>query len=338
MEKLQTWNWLLGRFHTFSGRTYAWPNRERPEEKDIQLALHKAALETESDIDAVWAAANDEESTFTETEPASGEARLLAGEVDKDLGPRYLLGGRVVTMNDGGDVIVNGLVAVDRGVIKGIFDKAHRIPAVFSDAPLIETGGTIYPGLIDLHNHFVYNVLPLWLVPKKYTNRSQWRNHREYKSGVSLPLKKALACFSVTAKSIVRFVEAKALLGGTTTGQGMRTTVKGGPRLFRGAMRNVEETDDPRLPEASTRVPNLYVNKKSYIKKFRKTLKDTAKRGAAYFYHLSEGIDDVAHRHFENLENNKLISSSLVGIHSLGLTADDFKTMANNGAKVVWSP
>ena len=42
-----------------------------------------------------------------------------------------------------GDVIVNGLVAVDRGVIKGIFDKAHRIPAVFSDAPLIETGGTI---------------------------------------------------------------------------------------------------------------------------------------------------------------------------------------------------
>ena len=155
---------------------------------------------------------------------------------------------------------------------------------------------------------------------------------------MSLPLKKALACFSVTAKSIVRFVEAKALLGGTTTGQGMRTTVKGGPRLFRGAMRNVEETDDPRLPEASTRVPNLYVNKKSYIKKFRKTLKDTAKRGAAYFYHLSEGIDDVAHRHFENLENNKLISSSLVGIHSLGLTADDFKTMANNGAKVVWSP
>ena len=93
-KKLQTWNWFTRQISHFLRSDIRLAESGEAEEKDIQLALHKAALETESDIDAVWAAANDEESTFTETEPASGEARLLAGEVDKDLGPRYLLGGR----------------------------------------------------------------------------------------------------------------------------------------------------------------------------------------------------------------------------------------------------
>jgi hypothetical protein len=29
----------------------------------------------------------------------------------------------------------------------------------------VETKGCIYPGLIDLHSHVVYNILPLWSPP-----------------------------------------------------------------------------------------------------------------------------------------------------------------------------
>jgi cytosine/adenosine deaminase-related metal-dependent hydrolase len=266
---------------------------------------------------------------------------LLAGEIDEDVGPTYILRGRVVTMNSAGDVWPGGAVVVSKGKIAAVLNKDQDIPAAFEVAPVIDTKGTIYPGLIDLHNHYVYNVLPLWVVPEKYDNRSQWPRHDEYRSGVSKPIRQALAKFSDSAEAIVRFVEARAIMSGTTTGQGMRTQVNGGARLFRGAMRNVEETNDHRLPEARTRVPDLTVTGASgpeRIERFRRALNDTETRGAGYFYHLSEGVDDRSRRHFMNLFDHDLIGPSLIGIHSLGLKRPDLDTLAEKGAKIVWSP
>ncbi|GJM15553.1 MAG: hypothetical protein DHS20C13_08800 [Thermodesulfobacteriota bacterium] len=263
--------------------------------------------------------------------------QLFADEIDQDVGPTYILKGRVVTMDQRGTVLENGQVLISKGEIIKLLDTSDQIPSEYEHAPIIDTQGTIYPGLIDLHNHFAYNALPLWKVPKKYMNRSQWPRHDEYKTGVSRPMKRVLAKYSPSSKAIVRYVEAKALLGGTTTGQGMRTQVRGGGSLFKGAMRNVEESNDGRLPEARTRVPDLHASE-DRIEAFRRTLEETSEKGAAYFYHLSEGIDDSAHRHFENLKNYDLIKESLVGIHSLALKKEDFKLMAENGASIVWSP
>jgi hypothetical protein len=40
---------------------------------------------------------------------------------------------------------------------------------------VVEIRGTLFPGLIELHNHPSYNALPLWSpVPKRFTNRGQW--------------------------------------------------------------------------------------------------------------------------------------------------------------------
>ncbi len=92
-----------------------------------------------------------------------------------------------------------------------------------------------------------------------------------------------MADSAITSRAIVRYVEVKALLGGTTTGQGIRTQVEGGVSIFKGAMRNAEETNDPRLPEAGTRVPDLG-RAEDEIKSFRNSL---SKR-KAYFYRLEE--------------------------------------------------
>jgi len=35
-------------------------------------------------------------------------------------------------------------------------------PAGFTGVPVVDTGGTIFPGLIELHNHLSYNALPPW--------------------------------------------------------------------------------------------------------------------------------------------------------------------------------
>jgi 5-methylthioadenosine/S-adenosylhomocysteine deaminase len=258
--------------------------------------------------------------------------RLLAGEVDEDVGPTFVLVGRVVTMATPGEVLEGAQLVVSRGRIAALVPGGAELPAEYATAVRIETGGTIYPGLIDLHNHFVYNVLPLWVVPRQYSNRSQWPRGPGYASTVQLPVR-ALAERPSTAKAIVRYVEAKALIGGTTTGQGMRTRVNGGPRLFHGAMRNVEETRDTRLPEAGTLVPTLYVDPER-VRSFRTAL---AAR-VAYFYHLAEGSDAGARRTFTDLQDNDLLRRSLVGIHCLGLQPGDLAGLAEAGGKCVWSP
>lgn len=252
--------------------------------------------------------------------------------VDQDAGPTYVLEGRIVTMTDDGEVLPDGRLVISRGRIAAVVPAGEELPSKFASARRIRTGGTIYPGFIDLHNHFVYNVLPLWVVPKRYENRTQWPRAEGYSGGVTLPVR-ALAETPSTARAIVRYVEAKALIGGTTTGQGMRTRVDGGPRLFRGAMRNVEETGDSRLPEAATRVPNLYPNEEG-VRSFRSGLE----RRVAYFYHLAEGVNEAARRTFTDLADNDLVQGSLVGIHCLGLEPEDLQALAEAGAKGVWSP
>jgi 5-methylthioadenosine/S-adenosylhomocysteine deaminase len=265
----------------------------------------------------------------TVTDPA---AIFRAGEVDEDTGPTFILRGRVVTMNAGGDVFEGGRIVIERGKIVHMLPAGEPVPDPYNSALELDTGGTIYPGLIDLHNHFVYNAIPLWEVPKRYKNRNQWPKEKAYDSNISLPAR-ALAGSADTARALVRFIEAKAIVGGTTTGQGIKTKISGSIKLFRGAMRNVEETDDPRLPEAGTRVPNLKDDPED-IESFRKALETRA----AYFYHLSEGVDEASRVYYTQLVENDLLRGSLAGIHALALLPKDYDALAAAGAKVVWSP
>lgn len=260
------------------------------------------------------------------------EMLAAAGPVDEDTGPTYILKGRIVSMSDGG-VVDNGKVVISKGKIAAILSDGQALPREFANVKVIETNGSIYPGLIDLHNHFVYNALPLWKVPRQYSNRSQWPRHTTYASDISLPIR-CLARFTESSRALMRYIEVKALVGGVTTGQGILTKVRGSKRLFHGAMRNVEETNDPRLPEGRTRVPDLFVGDPERIEEFRRGLGSTK----AYFYHLSEGTDAAARQRFTDLVDNDLIQPSLVGIHSLGLSDGDLEVMAAKGAKIVWSP
>ncbi|NOJ96540.1 amidohydrolase family protein [Corallococcus coralloides] len=249
-----------------------------------------------------------------------------------DAVPRYILEGRVVTLNSRDEVIERGRVLIQGNHIVAVEPSGGPLPEAFRNAPVIDTQGTLYPGLIDLHNHFVYDVLTLWRVPKRYLNRTQWPRHADYASRISLPIR-VLAGHAPSARAVVRYIEAKALLAGTTTGQGIRTRVSGGEALFRGAMRNVEEPRDDHLPAGSTRVMDLHDDAED-IESFREALKSRA----AYFYHLGEGVDDYAHRRYVDLADHDLVQPSLIGIHSLGLQRPDLDRMAAMGAKVVWSP
>ena len=98
-----------------------------------------------------------------------------AGPIDPLTGPKFALAGRVVTMNDDFMVVDDGVIYVDRGSIVAVQRRADEAPVGFADTAVLDTGGSIYPGLIELHNHLGYNALGLWSpVPKLYTDRGHF--------------------------------------------------------------------------------------------------------------------------------------------------------------------
>ncbi|GAA0007547.1 hypothetical protein BRDID11002_75530 [Bradyrhizobium diazoefficiens] len=135
---------------------------------------------------------------------------------------RWALTGRIVTMATEGDVIKNGTIFIEDNRIAAILPKGQPAPVGFEAVAAVTTGGTIYPGLIELHNHLSYNVLPLWRVPQLFGNRDQWQNAKSYKTSVTGPMSAiALADDGSLLPALVRYVEAKCLVAGTTTSQGI---------------------------------------------------------------------------------------------------------------------
>jgi 5-methylthioadenosine/S-adenosylhomocysteine deaminase len=249
--------------------------------------------------------------------------------------PRYALDGRVVTMNAAFTVIPDGRIYIDAGRIVAVGPANAPSPSGMENVPLVRTGGTIYPGLIELHNHLSYNALPLWALTERFENRGVWGGRDEYRQLVSRPAA-VLGTTDGLVQSVVRYVEAKCLVSGVTTTQGVSLSSNSGIRRFyRGVVRNVEQTDDPELPEASTRIADVDAGDAV------KFLEKLQREDSLLLLHLSEGVDDTAHRHFEKLQisaNEWAITRTLGGIHCCGLRDDDYATLAAREGSMVWSP
>jgi 5-methylthioadenosine/S-adenosylhomocysteine deaminase len=168
----------------------------------------------------------------------------------------YILAGRIVTMNSAFDVIDDGLLYIQQGTIIAVADRNIPAPAGFENAPIIETNGTIFPGLIEIHNHISYNILPLWQVPQQFKSRDQWRNHAQKRSLVTAPMA-VLANTPNYPEAIVRYVECKCLVAGVTTSQGISLYGVELGDYYRGIIRNVEAPNHIHLPAAHTRIDDV---------------------------------------------------------------------------------
>ncbi len=122
-----------------------------------------------------------------------------------------LLSGRVV-LPDGG--ARQRHVLVKDGAIRWI-SRSRPPAALIADAKEIVTGSQdwIFPGLIDLHTHASYNILPLWRSPRApFDNRHVWRGDPGYRTEVRGVSKKIQGY--KRARKV--FSELQAVAGGTT--------------------------------------------------------------------------------------------------------------------------
>ncbi|WP_108512960.1 amidohydrolase family protein [Bradyrhizobium algeriense] len=238
--------------------------------------------------------------------------------------------GKIVPMH--GEAIDDGVLYLNKGLIVAVRKRGDPSPAGFEGAPRIETGGVIYPGLLDLHNHLAYNILPLWIPPRAFGNRNDWLKLPDYRRFVNTPMGTLTRRRPDLIKSIVRYVETKLLVGGVTSGQGMHSTFGGVP-YFQGIVRNFEVPADRELPSAKHKITDLE-DEPAEIDKFRRTVQS----GKPFFFHLAEGRDLVARAQFELLKREQLFANNLVTIHCAGLEPPDFARLAEANTRVVWSP
>lgn len=246
----------------------------------------------------------------------------------------YILKGRLVTMNNQRDIIENGNILVIDGLIKNIWQDGEE-PSGIEGITVIDTGGNIYPGLIDAHNHAHYNYIPLWDHDyDPWDNRGEWQALNAYKDAVSRVKNHvgsgATADCDLAADGM-KFAEVRSLAGGTTAIQGGDI---GKTATFKTILaRNIE----------------LYNFGRDYVQtKVSSIDSDYAgnhiKNGNAsgnldgWFLHLAEGIDEESRAEFDTLVANDLLVGELIVIHGTALTSAEFDQMGAVGASLVWSP
>jgi cytosine/adenosine deaminase-related metal-dependent hydrolase len=245
-----------------------------------------------------------------------------------------VLSGKVITFDDEVGVLDDASVYVAdtetgrNAPIEAVVPVGGVEPAGYEQAPRLRTGGVIYPGLIDLHNHLAYNYRSLWFAPRTepYTSRDQWPRAATYPLEITRP---TVALGAAAAKAVLKFAEVKAGVGGVTSIQGSPTTT----RPYEGwLLRNIEEetfgTGEDVIYQS---VMNQDVDG---LRGYAKHMEE----GAAFIYHLAEGTRPELVREFEDLEEATCIGERLIGIHSTALGPGEFERWGAIGGSVVWSP
>ena len=285
-----------------------------------------------------------------------------------------LLEGIVVTMNAARDVIHGGRVLVRNGRIAAIWqgEKAPEgIDVTDAVRAPLRPDSYIYPGLINLHDHPFYDVLPLWQPPSShrqptagrslgtepYANRYQWNTGPspapELARLVSNPSSLLTASIGLgRLTDVLKFGRARMILGGTTATQGGGSS----PAYDSLLARNVESANFGRQRILSRVAPIASLDAAD-----ASTLSAAMADGLvdAWLVHLAEGVRDTDRRpgdatssraEFAALKTHGLLTDATVIVHGVGLESEDFHEMAQAGpaltqvagnrygAKLVWSP
>lgn len=251
---------------------------------------------------------------------------------------RVSLRGRLITFDSQDSVIDDGIVCIEDQAIRYVGPMGTALPAEFQRAPVVQTGGTIYPGLIELHNHPAYNALPLWPVPAKYASRQDWLTAPAYKRGVAIPaVLLTQHPQDVYPKSFARYAECRALLGGVTTTQGLSVKKLGGTfSYYQGLVRNVEDSFGAGWPIATDHIPDI-PSFEDFRKEYGPLVNQPLSR---YVMHLCEGTPAATDPFYRNLFDSAgkpLMGSNLIAIHGVGLDRGKLPVLGPS-AGLVWSP
>lgn len=230
----------------------------------------------------------------------------------------YALRGTLVTPDE---VIENGVLVVADGVIVAAEANAE----VPEGARVIDTGGFIYPGLIDLHNHLTWNAHPRWSAGTLTRNRYEWQATDQYSVGLRGPQSKM---FAADACDLARFAEVKALVWGATSTIGSLYQ-----DCSRGLARNLDYVSGLDTPQVQYRVFPIELKPED-----EKSVRDALAAQNPVIAHLCEGVDASAARELRQARAHDFLTKGFVIIHGVPLLEKDWQDLGKSGVGFVWSP
>jgi len=240
-----------------------------------------------------------------------------------------ILTGTVVPLEPETDALQGHAVYVgDDGLIEAVQPASDPPPAGYEAASRLETEGTIYPGLIDLHNHLAYNFRGLWTPPRSgpYTTRNQWPGEDAYTLQIRDP---ANVIGAAAGKAVLKFAEVKAVVGGVTAIQGSAK----GSRPYEGwLVRNVE------YETFGTGDRTVFQSVRTLGASDFPTVRQRFADGSVFIYHLAEGTSPTLLDEFSDLRDNDCLAPGLLGVHATALGEREWGDWGPLGGSVVWSP
>jgi 5-methylthioadenosine/S-adenosylhomocysteine deaminase len=239
------------------------------------------------------------------------------------------LAGRIVTFDQERPLVERGVLYVGDDGIEAVAGENDPPPSGFADVDAIETDGVLYPGLIDLHSHILYNLRTLWSPTRSepYTSHNQWPDNEAYPQEITAPAR--VWSKSPAAREVLAYAEVKAIVGGTTAIQGAPGTSK----PYEGFLvRNVDnETFGTGKDKVIQSALTLELDE---LKKRAEKMKD----GNTFVYHMAEGVGPKLLDEFLDVATARCLRKRFVAIHATALGKDEFRKWSTHPGSVVWSP
>jgi cytosine/adenosine deaminase-related metal-dependent hydrolase len=240
--------------------------------------------------------------------------------------------GRIVTMEDGAaSGVVAGRVWVRDDAIVAVTEGDRPLDG-FDDASVIDAGeNLVLPGLIDMHNHLGYGVLPLWSEPGRvlpWLHNKQWPDADTYTERVTEP---AWTFVNAAPEAVLAYVQLRLMIGGATCAQGWPSANRG----YRTIVRNVDSE------HGSATVPEPFFT--SVVTKTGDQLRDEVTRmnnGSGFIYHCAEGQrGSRVLRDYTELAGLQGLLPTFIGIHCCAVDSADWPAWpVEQAGGIVWSP
>ena len=250
---------------------------------------------------------------------------------------KLLLKGCVVTPDEAYD----GEVLVESDTLTCVGPDCSASPGA-ATATVVATHGVILPGLVDAHNHILFDIFDEtdWSPSQVYDNHNQWTaearygamvDAKQYLNGEGVPnLDPGFGC------EMNKYGELKGLIAGTTS--------------ILGAANPANKTCYGSLARTIDQTPNdLGQDKIQVATLFPPSSPDTicsnieTDKTDALVAHVGEGVDNTALNEFATLgttttPDNCLYVKETTIIHGTAFGEAQFDLMAANGMSLVWSP
>jgi 5-methylthioadenosine/S-adenosylhomocysteine deaminase len=208
-------------------------------------------------------------------------------------------------------------------------------------AAVADTHGIILPGLIDAHNHILFDVFDEsdWSPTKLYQNHDQWPNDARY--GAMVDTKQYLNGEAGSPVNVgcemIKYGELKGVIAGTTSIQGSANPAN--KACYASVARTIDQTPNDlgtdRM-QTATIFPTT-ATADGVCSNFDSGVTDT------YVIHVGEGIDEHARSEFDKLgtittTDQCLYAPQTTIVHGTAFGDAELQVMADDGMSLVWSP